>query len=126
MRASTKVFRSSVVLVLVLCWVEVGVLAMEVRSGQKILGQSLPESKKVVPKSKKVVPKSKKVVPKSKKVVPKSKKVVPKQKPVKPVPYIPPVPKHPPKFKNGQLYKPPKPQPKNPTKKQILALKAKA
>lgn len=105
MRASTKVFKSSVVLVLVLCWVEVGVLAMEVRSGQKILGQSLPESKKVVPKSKKVVP---------------------KQKPVKPVPYIPPVPKHPPKFKNGQLYKPPKPQPKNPTKKQILALKAKA
>jgi hypothetical protein len=105
MRVSPKVLRSSVVWVGVLCWASVVVLSIEVQSGEKFLGQSPSESKKVDPKSKKVAP---------------------KQKLVKPVPYIPPAPKHPPKFKNGQLYKPPKKQPMHPTKKQILALKAKA
>jgi hypothetical protein len=85
-----------------------------------------PKSEKIDPKSEKIDPKSEKIDPKSEKVDPKSEKVDPKQKPVKPVPYIPPAPKHPPKFKNGQLYKPPKKQPMHPTKKQILALKTKA
>ena len=54
-------------------------------------------------------------------------KILPiKEKPVVPVPYIPPPPKHQPKFKDGQLYKPPKIEPLNPTKKQILEQKKKA
>jgi hypothetical protein len=105
MKVRQKVLRSSVVWVGVLCWASVVVLSVEVQSGEKYLGQSPSVSKKVDPKSKKIVH---------------------KEKPVKPVSYIPPAPKHPPKFKNGQLYKPPKKRPMHPTKKQILALKAKA
>lgn len=105
MKNRQKVLRSSVVWIGVLCMASVVVLSVEVESGEKFIGQSSSVSKKNDPKSKKVVP---------------------QQKPVKPVPYIPPAPKHPPKFKNGQIYKPPKKQPIHPSKKQILALKAKA